>query len=54
MGLDTAIATARLASAGIPANMDQTVKGIAETSGTEAIEIMKLLIIENYKLPEGE
>jgi hypothetical protein len=53
LGLDTAIATARLASAGISANVDQTVKGIAEISGTEAIEVMKVILIEGYILPNA-
>ncbi len=49
LGLDTTIAIARLTSAGLPANLNQTMKAAAEAVNTEAIEIMKILLIDGYK-----
>ena len=49
LGLDTSIAVGRLASAGVTADMDQTIKAAAEETGTEAIEIMKVLLIDGYR-----
>ena len=54
LGLDTTIAIARLTSAGVNANLDQTMKAAAEAADTEAIEIMKVLLIDGYELPRGE
>jgi hypothetical protein len=48
LGLDATKAVSRLTAAGIPANLDQTMKSAAESSKTEAIEIMKVLLIEGY------
>lgn len=47
--LDLNIARSRLAAAGIPADLDQTVKSIAESAHTQPMEILKLLLIEGYK-----
>jgi len=49
LGLDTSIAVDRLKSAGLPADMDKTMKATAESANTEAIEIMKVILIEGYK-----
>ena len=54
LGLDTTVAFGRLAAAGISANSDQTVKKIAEAAETEAIEIMKIILIDDYTLQTGE
>jgi hypothetical protein len=48
LGLDATKAVSRLTAAGIPANLDQTMKSAAESLKTEAIEIMKVLLIEGY------
>lgn len=54
LGLDTTTAIARLTSAGVPAGLEQTVKAAAEAADTEAIEIMKVLLIDGHKPPLGE
>ena len=53
LGLDTSLAVARLTSAGVSANLNQTMKATAEAVETEAIEIMKILLIDGYK-PEHD
>ena len=50
LGLDTTVAVARLSSAGVQVSPDHTIKTTAENSGTEAIEIMKIILIDDYKL----
>ncbi|MFH1688058.1 MAG: DUF4405 domain-containing protein [bacterium] len=55
VGLDTTVAMVRLTSAGVPANLDQTMKAAAETVDREAIEIMKILLIDQYiPRPDGD
>lgn len=49
LGLDKTVAVSRLTSAGVPSDLEQTVKSTANAAGTEAIEIMKVLLIEGYK-----
>lgn len=49
LGLDTLVAVERLTSAGLPANMDQTMKATAERAHTESIEVMKVILIEGYQ-----
>jgi hypothetical protein len=50
VGLNTDTALARLAVAGLSGDPDQTVKSIAESSSTQPIEIMKVLLIEGYEI----
>ena len=50
LGLDTAVALSRLENAGITAGLEDTMKAVAETAKTEPIEIMKVLLIDGYKL----
>lgn len=52
LGLDTTIALNRLKTAGISVGLDQTMKSAAESVNTEAIEIMKILLINDYTVPE--
>jgi hypothetical protein len=52
LGLDTTTAITRLTVSGVPANLEQTVKASAEAAETEAIEIMKILLIDGYKPPQ--
>ena len=47
--LDPELARSRLAAAGIPADLDLTVKSIAESAHTQPMEILKLILIEGYK-----
>jgi len=54
LGIDTTIAVDRLKSAGISAALNQTMKATAEKANTEAIEIMKIIILEDYKLSLNE
>jgi len=49
LGLDGPLAASRLATAGIDAGLEHTMKAAAEKSKTEAIEIMKVLLIEGYQ-----
>ncbi len=51
VGVDTTMAVQRLVSAGVSGNLDVTVKAAAEAAGTEAIDIMKVLLIEGYHPP---
>lgn len=44
-------AIAVLASRGVAATTQQTMKSIADAHGTEAIEVVKMLLIEDYVLP---
>jgi hypothetical protein len=48
VGLDTTTALARLASAGITAGTDQTLKALAEDAGTEPLEVLKFMLIDGY------
>jgi len=50
VGLDTDTALARLAAADLAGDPDRTVKSIAESSDTQPIEIMKVLLIEGYEI----
>ncbi len=47
--LDPELARLRLTAAGLPAELDQTVKSVAESAHTQPMEILKLLLIEGYK-----
>ena len=51
-GVDPVIARTRLAAAGLPDDLDQTMKAAAETAGVTPIEIMKVLLLEDYRLPK--
>jgi hypothetical protein len=53
LGLDTTVAQSRLATAEITVALDQTIKQAAESADTEPIEILKLMLIEDYK-PVGD
>lgn len=48
-GLDFEAARSRLEAMGIPADLGQTVKVVAESAQTQPIEIVKVLLIEGYK-----
>jgi hypothetical protein len=48
--LDPGVAKARLAAAGIPADMDRTVKSLAESVQAQPIEILKVLLVEGYRI----
>jgi len=48
LGLDTTVAMARLAEAGIKAEASQTMKAAAEAAETESIEIMKVILLDGY------
>jgi hypothetical protein len=50
LGLDPAIAASRLAAADMATELDQTLKKVAEAAATEPIEIMKVLLLEDYRL----
>ena len=50
LGIDTSLAITRLTLSGIPHNLNQTMKATVETAETKAIEIMKILLIDGYKL----
>jgi hypothetical protein len=50
VGLDIDTAISRLEAAGIAGDRDETVKSIAESSDTQPIEIMKILLIEGYEI----
>jgi hypothetical protein len=47
--LDIDTALSRLAAAGLTADPDRTVKSIADSTQTQPIEIVKLLLIEGYQ-----
>lgn len=49
MKTDAAVST--LAARGVTATSDQTMKSIADAHGTEAIELVKMLLIEDHVLP---
>lgn len=51
-GVDPVIARTRLAAAGLPDDLDQTMKAAAETAGVTPVEIMKVLLLEDYRLPK--
>ena len=54
VGLDTTVAVARLTSAGVSANLNQTMKAAAEAAHSEPIEIMKTILIDSYRPPDSE
>ncbi|HOP05692.1 MAG TPA: DUF4405 domain-containing protein [candidate division Zixibacteria bacterium] len=54
LGLDTTTAASRLRAVGITPDMEMTMKATAETIGTEAIEIMKAMLIEGYQPERSE
>ena len=54
LGLDTTVAIARLTSAGVSANPDQTVKGAAEAANSEPIEMIKIILIDSYRLSDED
>lgn len=54
LGLDSSVADARLEAAGITANFENTMKTTADKYNTEAIDIMKVLLIEGYKIETSE
>jgi hypothetical protein len=49
LGLELRTAIDRLKLAGIIVEEGQTMKAVAEVTGTEAIEIMKVMLIDGYK-----
>ena len=49
VGLDQDLAKQRLLAGGISPDLEMTMKKLAESAGTEAIEIMKLLLIDGYQ-----
>lgn len=49
IGLDQELAKERLLSAGISPDLTLTMKKLAESANTEAIEIMKLLLLDSYQ-----
>lgn len=53
LGLDTTVATSRLRAAGLETNLDRTLKSVADDHETEAIEVMKVLLLEAYKPETG-
>ncbi len=48
MGLDPDLAMRRMIRAGISADLDQTLKSIADAADTQPLEIMKVLLIDGY------
>ncbi len=50
LGLDLETASARLKKAGLPENMESTLKSVAESADSQPIEILKVLLIEGYDL----
>lgn len=50
VGLDPGLAVSRLNSAGLSGDLDRTVKAAAEESGTQPIEILKILLIDGYSI----
>ena len=48
LGLDPTVAASRLAAGGLSDDLSQTMKSVGESSKTEAIEVMKVLLIEGY------
>jgi hypothetical protein len=54
LGLDTAIAVQRLSAAGMPSDLDKALKSVAESSGTDPIEVMKVLLLEAYSPKKAE
>jgi hypothetical protein len=49
VGLDTNIAKQRLATAGLDITLDMAIREAAKSQGTEALELMKVMLIEGYK-----
>lgn len=54
LGLDKEVAASRLSAAGITGGLDQTMIATAEASGTEPIELMKILLIDGYQPDPGK
>ncbi len=54
IGLDTTVALQRLQTAGIDVNFENTMKETAEAHNTEAIDIMKVLLIEGHKIENDD
>jgi len=48
LGLDTTIALNRLEAVGLSANINEIIKSVAERYDTEAIEVMKVMLLEDY------
>jgi hypothetical protein len=49
LGLDSSVTISRLTAAGIPTDLQRTMRSTAEAVGTEAIEVMKVLLIDGYR-----
>jgi hypothetical protein len=49
VGLDQELAKQRLLAGGITPDLEMTMKKLAESAGTEAIEVMKVLLIDGYQ-----
>jgi hypothetical protein len=49
LGLDTTTAIGRLGAVGLETSLDRTLKSVADDYNSEAIEVMKVLLIEGYK-----
>lgn len=49
LGLDTNVVFSRLTEAGLNVGLEQTIKSAATVSNTEAIEIMKVILLDGYK-----
>jgi hypothetical protein len=50
LNLDPDLAAVRLEKAGFSVDMDKTLKSLANSSDTQPIEVMKVLLIEGYKI----
>jgi len=48
--LDFEVARSRLEAAGLPTDLDQTVRDLAESGKIQPIEVVKLLLIDGYNL----
>ncbi|MEA2030454.1 MAG: DUF4405 domain-containing protein [candidate division Zixibacteria bacterium] len=54
LGINDEEAISRLASVEVTATVDQTLKAVAKQVETEPIELMKVILIEGYRLPTGD
>lgn len=54
VGLEPDVAVTRLIAAGISGDLDITMKAAAEAANREPIEIMKIMLIEEYQLSDNK
>jgi hypothetical protein len=54
LGLDTTVIVQRLSAAGLRADIDKTLKSVAEEGGTDPIEVVKVFLLEGYLPKEAE